>query len=151
MVTLVLIGIVAGFATLALPGHGPGEQLAGEARRLRALIELNHHEAVLLGESRGVRFSNRGYEFLALDRGGLWEPVVDSDLLQRRRLPEELELRLEVEGAPVDLDATPLEPQIVLQASGEATDFAARLETRESRGYTVTGDVLGNLRTEPGP
>jgi hypothetical protein len=119
------------------------------------LVELNQHEAVLLGEPRGVRFTNRGYEFLARDLEGQWRPVTESDLLLERQLPDAIELRLEIEGAPVALDSTSdftsHRPQVLLEASGEATDFAARLETRESEGYTVTGDGLGNLRIGPEP
>jgi hypothetical protein len=51
----------------------------------------------------------------------------------------------------VDLNALTLGPQILLQASGETTDFAARLETEDGSGYTVAGDMLGGLRIKPTP
>ena len=46
MVTLVLIGIITTFAVLAVPG-GSDDRADQELRRLRALIELNHQQALL--------------------------------------------------------------------------------------------------------
>jgi general secretion pathway protein H len=149
MVALVLMGIITGMAILALPKDRQQERLVTEARRLAASVELNRHEAILLGEPRGVRFTTTGYEFLTLGRDGAWAPPMKSHLLGQHRLPDDLTLGLRVEDRAVDImDTTAPIPQILVLSSGEATAFAVTLGAENASGYTVTGDLVGRLRVE---
>jgi general secretion pathway protein H len=149
MVVLVLIGIITSFAVLST-GGGHNDRLVTEARRLAALMELTHQEAILRSEQRGVRFTGSGYAFSVLDGNGKWQPVDDSKLLSRHELPAGFSLQLQVEGRPVDLkkDADSL-PQVLLLSSGEATDFALTLSNDERRRYTLSGDLTGKLELQP--
>lgn len=146
---LLLIGIITGFAVLSTGGHN--DRLATEARRLAALIELTHQEAILRSEQRGVRFTGSGYAFSVLDNDGKWQPADDSQLLIRHELPAGLSLQLEVEGRPVDLKkGEDSLPQVLLLSSGEATDFILTLSNDERRRYTLSGDLTGKLKLHSG-
>jgi general secretion pathway protein H len=151
MITLVLIGIISGFAILAIPGGTEEERLATEAKRLATLIELNRQEAILLGEPRGVRFSERSYEFMAMSANGDWGPVSRSTLLQQYTLPAGLRLRLIVEGHPVIFDEASSQPQVLLLSSGEATDFSAIFSAEYTLSYSVSGDLAGVLNVSSVP
>lgn len=147
MVVLVLIGIITSFAVLST-GGGQNDRLATEARRLAALIELTHQEAILRSEQRGARFTETGYAFSVLDDNGEWQPADDSSLLNRYQLPAGLTLQLQVEGRPADLkkDQESLTPQVLLLSSGEATDFTLILSNDERQSYTLSGDLTGKLK-----
>jgi general secretion pathway protein H len=152
MVTLVLIGIIAGFAVLSIPGGGEGQPLSEEAERLLTLLELNREEAVLLGEQRGVVFTETGYQFVSYDPGSRqWAPPRQSGLRQSHDLPADMRLQLWTEGRPVDFDKTPEgRPQLLLLSSGETTEFVAlfRLEDSRHKGYRVIGDLTGQMIME---
>lgn len=148
MVVLVLIGIITSFALLSV-GGGVKERLAEEARRLTALIELHQQEAILNGEPRGIRFSRTSYTILSLDEKGQWQTPSAADALIQYALPEEIRLRLWIEGRPVELNSSG-EPQVMLLNSGEATEFVAVLDLADNRDlgaplYRVAGDSLGRL------
>lgn len=148
MVVLVLIGIITSFAVLSTGGHN--DRLVTEARRLTALMELTHQEAILRSEQRGVRFTGSGYAFSVLDGNGKWQPADDSRLLSRHELPAGLSLQLQVEGQPVDLrQGEDSLPQVLLLASGEATDFILTLSNDERQSYTLSGDLTGKLELHP--
>ena len=148
MVVMVLIGIIASFAVLSV-GGGPRDRLAEEARRLAALVELHQQEAILSGELRSIRFTRTGYAVLSLNERGEWQPPTADALLIRHELPADLTLGLWVENRTVDLSA-PAWPQVLLQNSGEATEFVAVFgladnQTPDPPRYRVAGDPLGRL------
>ena len=149
MVVLVLVGIITSFALLSV-GGGPRTRLAEEARRLAALVELHQQEAILNGETRGIRFSRTGYALLTLGEKGEWQaPSADKALIQYT-LPEEIILSLWVEDRAVDLKVPNKLPQVLLLASGEITEFVAVFGLTEDFSpdaplYRVAGDALGRL------
>ena len=149
MVVLVLIGIITGFALLSV-GGGPRERLAEEAQRLAALVQLHQQEAILSGEPRGIQFARTGYAILRQDEKGAWQPPIAADTLIQHRLPDEIALGLWVEGRPAALKNVGNRPQVLLLASGEATEFVAVFGLADERGpdsplYRVAGDALGRL------
>ena len=149
MVVMILIGIMTSFALLSV-GGGPRDRLAEEARRLAALVELHQQEAILNGETRGIRFERGNYAMLSLDDQGQWRPPGASTTLIQRQLPEGLTLGLWIEGRPATPDAENEQPQVLLLASGEATEFVAVLGFADETGpdaprHRVAGDALGRL------
>ena len=149
MVVLVLVGILASFALLSA-GGGPRERLAEEARRLTALVELHQQEAIYRGETRGVRFSQTGYALLSLGDQGEWRPPAASDALTSRALPDDLTVKLWIEGQAIDLKNPGESPQVWLLPSGEATEFTAVFGPSDDPApsapfHKVTGDNLGRL------
>jgi general secretion pathway protein H len=149
MIVMILVGIMTSFALLSV-GGGPRDRLAEEARRLTALVELHQQEAILNGETRGIRFDRESYRMLGLDDQGQWRPPGASATLIQRQLPEGLTLELWIEGRTVVPDADDARPQVLLLASGETTEFVAIFgfagETGpEAPRHRVDGDALGRL------
>lgn len=150
LVVLVLVGVMTSFALLSV-GGGPQERLAEEAQRLAALVELHQQEAILASEPRGIRFMRTGYAVLSLNEKGEWRPPAASATFIQYKLPEEIALGLWVEGRPVDLRAAAVQPQVVLLASGETTEFvtvfglADEVNKPDAPLYRVAGDALGRL------
>ncbi|QQS53831.1 MAG: type II secretion system minor pseudopilin GspH [Candidatus Competibacteraceae bacterium] len=149
MVVMLLVGIMTGFALLSV-GGGPRERLVEEGQRLAALVELHQQEAILRAEVRGIRFTRTGYAILSLNEQGEWQPPVAATTLVQRELPEDIVLGLWVDDQPAALAATDQLPQVLLLASGEATEFVAVFGFADTQGadvslYRVAGDALGRL------
>jgi len=149
MVVMLLIGIMTGFALLSV-GGGPRERLTEEGQRLAALVELHQQEAILRGEVRGIRFTRTGYAILSLNEQGEWQSPAAATTLVQRELPKDIVLGLWVDDRPAALAATDRLPQVLLLASGEATDFVAVFGFADDQGpdaplYRVAGDALGRL------
>ena len=149
MVVLVLVGILTSFALLSI-GGGPHERLAEEARRLAGLMQLHQQEAILSGQPHGIQFSRTGYTVLLQNEKGAWSPPAVADTLIQHHLPEDIVLELWVEGQPVAIKKPGRLPQVLLLASGEATEFVIVFGFSAERGadpplYRVSGDALGRL------
>ena len=149
MVVLLLIGIMTGFALLSV-GGGPRERLAEEGQRLAALVELQQQEAILRSELRGIRFSRTGYTILNLSQQGQWQPLVAATTLTQRELPEDIVLGLWIDDRSAELNSHEQQPQVVLLASGESTEFVvvfgfADDQKLDAPLYRVASDALGHL------
>jgi len=163
MVVLVLIGIIFGFAALSIGGDDYEELMEQESNRLTTLLQLGGDEAILRGEEMAVLFAEDGYQFLILveDR---WQPSGEDELLKSYTLPDDIELRLEVEGEPPIITATArdvedtgmghnnepeLQPQVFILSSGEMTPFTVTLSSPYSRiRYHLTASLLGAISVE---
>ena len=162
MVVLVLIGIIFSFAALSLRGTDISDLMEHETRRLATLLELASDEAILQAEEMAVNFTEDGYEFLVL-HGNNWQSPGDDSLLKAYSLPAEIELRLEVEGEPPELDnfaaqeegdsdadeAEKLTPQVFILSSGEMTPFTVTFRSFQSDyRYHLTVSLLGKVSWE---
>ncbi len=158
MVTMVLIGIIASFAVLSLPGKSPTERLAEESRRLIAVLEMTRQDALLRSDQRGVYFTETGYELMTYQGGKGGQSGGNGFMSERAyQLPAGLQLQLWVEGRLVDFKkATAGLPQILLLSSGEMTPFTVVFGEADemapygsrTKNYRVDGDVTGHLSME---
>ena len=163
MVVLVLIGIIFSFAVLSLGGDKLSELMEQETRRMATLLELAADEAVLRGEELAINFTDDGYEFLLLQEDGGWQSSGEDGLLKAYKLPGDIELRLEVEGEPPELNAmaeadqnsddeqddNSLEPQVYILSSGEMTPFAATFLSLQSKyRYHLKATLFGKVSWE---
>ena len=126
LVVMVLIGVVAGLASLSI-GDGAERQLRSEADRLAATLRLARDELLITGESdRALGMRRDGYSFLELvvldDSTREWHPLVDSQLGPREFERGLLEAQLELDGERTSLPQTGgWEPHIKLGNTGEMT------------------------------
>lgn len=150
MVVLALIGIIAGFALLRLPGTGGEARLDQELQRLSHFIALQRDAAVLLGEPRGIRFSETAYSALRSPETGRWEPLEDT--VAHHDLPAGLRLALRIEGHRVPLSDADGPPQLWLWPTGETSAFQLELHASSGVSMGLSGDLLGGLtRTTSAP
>ncbi|MDH3980262.1 MAG: type II secretion system minor pseudopilin GspH [Gammaproteobacteria bacterium] len=152
MVVMVLIGIIFSFAMLSMGGDDLAELMEQEARRLETLLSLASDEAVIRGDELAMRFEEGGYEFMVLAADG-WR-AADDGLLKSYRLPDGIELQLDVSGdLPVlgeqsEQDSTQT-PQIFILSSGEMTPFSVTFNSRNSTSqFHLTTTVLGTVSWE---
>ena len=159
LVVVVIIGIITSMAVISVNVLGGDHEMDQEAARLRAILVQTREDAMLLGVDVGLRVDLHGYDFLRYDpRKELWQSVTDDPVLRPRTLPEGLSTQLRLEGREVVFkkdDAAPgllesaeprLEPQVVVQASGDLVPFDIYLRrdgTEEER--RVSGTLDGRI------
>lgn len=146
LVVMVLIGVVAGLASLSL-GDGGERLLRSEAERLAATLKLARDELLITGESdRALGLHRDGYSFLELvvldDNTREWRPLVDAQLGPRQLEQGVLELQLELDGQRKPLPQTQgWEPHILLGNTGEMTPALISMQVQGKdlvRHITVT-------------
>jgi general secretion pathway protein H len=150
MVVLVIIGVILSSVALSTGGDTRAEVMEREARRLMVLLELASQEAVMRSEQLAVRFTEDAYEFMVLENGQ-WLALDDERPLRPRALPDEIELRLELQdNPPPGLSAEDSDmPQVYLLSSGEMTPFIVTLRSRGSEEtFSIRVDLLGQMELE---
>lgn len=155
LVVILIIGILATFATLSIGNRALDDRLEVESQRLEQILKLASEEAETKGIEIGFRYADGEYQFLAIGKEGRWAPYTDSGPLRPRPMPLPFFLELKIEdraAKPVESkdekDKT-LEPQILLLSSGEATAFTIDVRADNyAPYYELKGDALGKITLE---
>ncbi len=154
LVVVVIIGIITSMAAISVHVLGGDHEMQREAERLRAILLQAREEAMMQSRDLGLRIDATSFEFLEYDgREERWHAVSGDPLLRERTLPEGLRMSLRVEDRDVRLeprrpetDRDPIQPQVILQASGELVPFDVRFTrdgTDEER--RVSGTAEGSI------
>ncbi|WP_028630797.1 type II secretion system minor pseudopilin GspH [Metapseudomonas resinovorans] len=146
LVVIVVIGLLAGLATLVQRDNG-GQQALREAERLRSLLGLLREEAVLSHRDFGLRIDAEGYSVQRLNLDGQWQPAPD---YRAQRLPANLRLHLQLDDeAPAPNRGERRQaPQLLVLSSDEVSPFTLRLEYRLVPLLALSSDGLEEVRLE---
>lgn len=98
MIVIVIIGILATFATLSIGDRALDDRLEAEARRVEQILRLAEDEADLKGLPIGLRVGARSYRFLVVDNERHWRDYAESGLMRSRQLLEPFYAELRIEG-----------------------------------------------------
>lgn len=150
LVVVVIIGIIAAGAVLAVAVTGQDRELEQETERLVALMNYAREQAELQTRDLGLLVEEDAYEFREFDpRRGIWDAPID-DALRARELPEGLQLALTIEDRAVILrrpsDDTERKPHIMIFGNGDLTQFTLTL-AREgtTREVTIAANAQGKI------
>ncbi|MEH6564819.1 MAG: prepilin-type N-terminal cleavage/methylation domain-containing protein [Halopseudomonas sp.] len=126
LVVMVLIGVIAGLATLAI-GDGADRELRQEAQRLAGVLQLAHDELLITGGAdRALGLRRDGYSMLDLvlldDATREWQALLDPQLGPHYFNEGVVELEYEAEGARQGLPQNESwKPHVRLSNTGEMT------------------------------
>ncbi len=153
LVVVVIIGVLAVGAVLAIGTSKRDDALETEAKRLDTLIAYVREQAELATSEFGLRCEGDRYQFLTFDkRRGLWRAALEDDILRERTLPAGLRIRMRIEGREVLLSPPKTEeallPQVMLFSNGDVTPFELTLEREGTTLRATAADEhsLGALR-----
>jgi general secretion pathway protein H len=155
MVVVVIIGVLSAGLLLSVSLTGRDRELEKESDRLLALINYAREQSELQTRQYGIIFQDDNYEFVSYDvHRQLWRDVFEDDVLELRRLPYGLNVKLKVETRPVVLkkptDAKDKTPQVMIFSSGDLTQFEVTLEREGGiRSITIVQDDKGNVIEKP--
>jgi len=153
MITLVIVAVIAGMATLSF-GKNPARELEREAARLQLLLQTLSDEAVMQGTEFALAMPSQGYQFLYLDsETSHWLEMVEQ-AYELYTLPPDVTVTLEVEGESVAAERLlqpqggadeALRPVLLLLSSGETTPFRIILSRPNVAQYTVSSDGVSGI------
>jgi general secretion pathway protein H len=165
LVVIAIVGIVMSIALLSLGLLGDDRELRTEGRRMIALVRVAQDEATMQGREFGLEMMASSYRFVEYDPvTGLWSEMIGDDVLRTRRLPEDVEFDLFLEGQRVLLDPEPAEleapeesayrdpsetyvPHILIFSSGDMTAFDLHiLRTADDQVVVLQGNLLGDIK-----
>lgn len=151
LVTLVIMGLLAGLAALSV--GGTAERAArDEAERLHQLLSYASDEATMQGEELGLLVEEGSYRILRLDPETEKWQVASEKPFEEHTLPEGLVLDVELRDAPEAARRTPDPddpvPGILLMSSGEVSAFRMdfRLSSRGEPVASIESDGSGLLQ-----
>lgn len=155
LVVVVIIGVLAAGAVLAVSATGHDRELEREGERLATLIDYVREQGEMQAREFGLRVVPGAYGFVSFDpRREHWVAVEDDEVLRERQLPAGLELRLRIEAREVILRRPPRHgdgaedytPQVMLFSNGDVTAFELRLEREGAmRHLVVTAEPDGRI------
>lgn len=123
MLVLVVLGVILGLATLAIPDTRLN-RLQNESGRLALVLEEIQLEALLQGNAVGLRVYGNAYEVVAQDPFTQSWGLAQRSIFARYELRDELSLELLVPAASaLQQDG----PQIIFDQSGTASPYLLRL------------------------
>jgi general secretion pathway protein H len=150
LVTLVIISLIIGFATLSIGGR-EHRQARDEAERLFQLLRYMSDEATMQGVEFGLQIDRDAYRFLRFDAEAERWVAIREPLLSEHSLPTAVRLRVEID-APADtalagLDAANATPAILLLSSGEISQFTLEFTSPGAAQSTahISSDGSGTL------
>jgi general secretion pathway protein H len=164
MLVLVIFGVMAGLATVAMTPN-PEQQLEREARRLQAVMNLAADEALMQGVEIALAFSTSGeagYQFVVLDTETLnWLPM-ESQSFEFYPLSEDISFDVGIDGERIDADALrrirqlqsarseqSLQPLVLMLSSGEISPFRIKLEhTLSEQPRIVSSDGVAGVELQ---
>ena len=158
---IVIVGILATFATLSIGNRAMDDRMQDEGQRFVQLFKLAEEESQIKGMPIGLRFTDKGYTFLVMNDKRLWVDY-GQGVLRYRPVAQPFYTELHVEGRlvppAVDEDKPGIDPeearrkvqpQIMILPGGETTSFALDLKVLNYRAYFhVEADALGRMQYE---
>ena len=138
MVVVFLIALTAGIVSVKFR-HDSSQIVETEARRFVALVEQMCQESVIQGRVFAVtRTGATGYRFVIFDDGE-WLAVKQDDMFRPRELPDDISLKLDVEGAGTSEDES-----LRCEPDGFMTPFLAVFDLEGLR-YTVQTNEMREM------
>lgn len=144
MVTLVIIGVVVGMASVSIY-QNPAKDLEREATRLQMLLKIVADEAILQGTEFALAFPKDAYQFLAFSPEDRNWSAMKGKQYSVYTLPENITLSFDIDGESVDQeiarqsqklqitgDPQNNQPSLLLLSSGEITPFVISFHHSET-------------------
>ncbi len=141
LVTLFVIGLVAGWAVLSIHTTSPLEQ---ESKKLFALIQLLKEESVLQHKNLGISFENNSYRFWKR-QSQQWQPIESKNIFYQRTLPINGQWQLHIDSQPIEIQETIKKPHLIFWSNGEIPAFQIRFSNDEKKGFSIEGQSNGEL------
>lgn len=130
LVTLAVVGILAGVAMLRSPPQDGKASLERAGTTLQGAVRLAQNQALADGLTLALEITDTGYGFWRQDpRSGAWERLEDRAALARQRLEAGLRLRDQRKGT----DGVTARWAALFYPNGEGTALWLRLQHEASR------------------
>lgn len=141
LVTLFVIGLVAGWAVLSIHTTSPFEI---ESKKLYALLQLLKEESVLQHKNLGISFENNSYRFWKR-QAQQWQPIDSKDVFYQRNLSTNGQWQLQLDDQLIEIKENIKKPHLIFWSSGEIPAFQIRFSNDEKKSFLIEGRPNGEL------
>ncbi|WP_310649641.1 MULTISPECIES: type II secretion system minor pseudopilin GspH [unclassified Colwellia] len=105
MLVIVLVGLMVSVVQFTASGNKTEETLEQSSKRFAGVFSIAAEYGMLNNIELGLMIDKNGYQFLGYD-GVSWSDVSENELFSRYKLPEGVELVLQLDDLPIE------EPQL---------------------------------------
>ncbi len=141
LVTLFVIGLIAGWAVLSIHTASPFEI---ESKKLVALLKLLKEESIVQHRNVGVSFENNSYKFWKF-QSKQWQPIESKDVFYQRNLSINGQWQLQIDNQLIELKENIKKPHLIFWSSGEMPAFQIRFSNDEKKGFFIEGRPNGEI------
>jgi len=148
LVVIVLISIILSMATLAITTGSPKDRLKTEAERFTALLQLAQDDSLLNATELGIALTENTYQFVIL-ADQKWQPISNNNILRERKIPDDMELELELDYQQADLESS-----VTKIGNVSKVDDVEKFEDSESKKYKPqiyllsSGEIIPSFRLQ---
>lgn len=132
MLVIVLVGLMVSVVQFSASGDKAEETLELSSKRFAGVFNIAAEYGMLNNIELGLVIGKKGYQFLGYD-GITWSDISDNELFSRYKLPEGVELILQLDDLPIE------EPQLFdtasfneLQAANKDNDVDEEADTDDA-------------------
>lgn len=163
LLVVALMAIVSTTVVLTLSPNDPQRELAREAQRFAAVMNMVVERAVLTGTEYGVITTDHDYRFVRYYQGK-WQLVEGDRMMRPYPLPDDIAMSMVVDELPWQKDDSlfsndslfddmfeeeqqdqKLLPQVFIYSYGEFMPFTATFTMIRRDTYVPPYDVIGNV------
>lgn len=141
LVTLFVIGLIAGWAVLSIHTTSPFEI---ESKKLYALLQLLKEESVLQHRNVGISFEANGYKFWK-HQSRQWQLIEYKDIFYQRILPMNGHWQVQIDGQQIEIKENIKTPHLIFWSSGDMSTFQIRFSNDEKKSFFIEGHSNGEL------
>lgn len=150
LVVIFIIGIVTGVGLLTI-SHNENREIKTFATELTQMVSMAEEQAMLQPEVMGVSINPLAVSFSSLKKDRVtekttWLPIHDNGL-SYYKIPENIEVSLQMDGKLVKLDRGSNIPQIIFSTNGDVTPFVMYVGKRGHKPqYAISTDADGGVQ-----
>jgi hypothetical protein len=141
LVTVFLIGLIAGWTVLSLHSTSPLEQ---EHKKLYMLLHLLIEKSISQHRSFGISFEKNGYHFWQR-QNQKWILVEQDHTFYSRTLPLQGHWQLQLDGQKIALENFKEQPHLIFWNSGDFSTFQLWFSNQENYPFLIEGRSNGEL------
>lgn len=141
LVVILVISIITTASLLAFGDFGASRKATVFAEQFASYIKLVRQRAILEMSTLGINVTSKGYESVRYDEGKTWLPLSKTSLFRWQAFPDNVIVTLKS-----DLKNNTSAPDIILQSSGDMTEFSITFGTdAKPQQTTLIGQHNGEI------
>ena len=127
LVVLVIVGVTLTFAVLSFGDFGQGRRMKMAGQTFVQHIQIAQQQAVLEGQTYGVKVSKSGYQIFKFNQDGEWQALSKKSIFRFQRFPTDTFIQF------LKSDSTDRSQMIILNASGDMTPFSIQFNNKNDK------------------
>lgn len=127
LVVLIIVGITLTFAVLSFGDFGQGRRMKMAGQSFVQHIQVAQQQAVLEGQTYGVKISGNGYQIFKFNQDNTWQPLSQNSIFRFQYFPRDTLVQFSTSRLANDSQ------MIILNASGDMSPFSIKFKNKNDK------------------